>query len=393
MGSVYRYYRCRDCYSKHIRVEPDVCRKCGGSKFNPTPWQVDTQVGHKRIRKALPGATKAEAQRILSQIESQAIADEHELRPKGAMLLLDFIEQYYRPMVVSAMRSKRNVEYELSGRILPEWGNKPLSKILAMDIEGWRARLRDEGLKPSSVNRLMSRMSSVFTTAVRYKELKYHPMKGQVDQLQESNERVSYLTSEQYRQLMTMIDGMDWLEPVKVNMKAAVTLAIQTGLRKSNLFELRWDVHVDMDRRLVTIPGTQTKNQDAVRQPMFDVTRRTLESLPRELHSKHVFTSVRGRGFAKYMQNHWRQLQKKMDDHPEMPTGFHWHDLRHTCATWLKMADVDDSTIMRILNLKSTRVLERYRHHDQKQVFEAGNKIANLFGDVTMESPEKVADL
>jgi integrase len=81
---------------------------------------------------------------------------------------------------------------------------------------------------------------------------------------------------------------------------------------------------------------------------MFDVTRRTLESLPRELHSKYVFISVRGLRYTKYMQNHWQQLQKRMDQESEMPSDYHWHDLRHTCATCLKMDGVDDSTMMRI---------------------------------------------
>ena len=43
-------------------------------------------------------------------------------------------------------------------------------------------------------------------------------------------------------------------------------------------------------------------------------------------------------------------------------TDFHWHDLRHTLASYLKMSGVDDRTIMEIMGWKTAAMFKRYIH-------------------------------
>lgn len=45
-----------------------------------------------------------------------------------------------------------------------------------------------------------------------------------------------------------------------------------------------------------------------------------------------------------------------------IPAGFHFHDLRHTTASWLKMAGVDDYTVMEILGHSDHKMMRRYAH-------------------------------
>ena len=74
------------------------------------------------------------------------------------------------------------------------------------------------------------------------------------------------------------------------------------------------------------------------------------------------------------------QVRDKMAElDPDFPADFHWHDLRATGASWLIMAGVQERTVMRILNLKSTIVLNRYAHHSMDHLKESGEKIAKNF--------------
>ncbi len=381
MGAIYRIYTCSNgkCRKQYQRKQPTVCQHCGNKQFTASNPIVDCWVDGKRFRKAVPNASLAEARAVMRKIEGQAVAGEYGLTQSKRTKLRDFIEKSYWPWY-KVKNSARNVRYELDGHIIPEFGDKLLQRISTKDIEGWRTRLLDQGLKPASVNRLVSRMSSIFTRAVRWKEIAIHPIKGNVEQYQENNERTYYLTPEQYGKLINLIDEMEWPASIRVNMKAAITLSIHTGLRKSNLFGLEWGRHVDMKKGLIYIPGSESKNDDPISIPIVGPAAEILSSIPKALHSPYVFTDIHGGKYDRFMKNFWKELRDRFaEQNRDFPKDFHWHDLRATCATWLKMAGVADDVIMRVLNLKSARVLKRYRHHTLEQVKKEVEKIGEYF--------------
>jgi integrase len=58
------------------------------------------------------------------------------------------------------------------------------------------------------------------------------------------------------------------------------------------------------------------------------------------------------------IRNAWETAKKKAG----IPAGFHFHDLRHTTASWLKMAGVDDYTVMEILGHSDHKMMRRYAY-------------------------------
>lgn len=381
MGTVYRIYQCTNgqCRKQYQRKQPKVCQRCGEKEFSASNPIVDCWVEGKRLRKAIKNASMAEARAVLRKVEGQAVSGEYGLMQGKRTKLKDFIEDSYWSWY-KVKDSARNVRYELDGHIIPEFGDKLLQRIGTKEIEGWRTRLLDQGLKPSTVNRLVSRMSSIFTRAVRWKEIAAHPIKGNIEQYEENNERIYYLTPEQYGKLMKLVEETEWPAVTKVNMKAAITLSIQTGLRKGNLFRLEWGRHVDMKNGLIYIPGTESKNNEPIAIPISDQVAGTLNALPKPLHSSFVFTDMHGGQFSRFMKNYWQELRDKFaEQEKDFPADFHWHDLRATCATWMKMAGAPDDVIMRKLNLKSARVLKRYRHHTLDQLKTWEEKTAEYF--------------
>ena len=57
-------------------------------------------------------------------------------------------------------------------------------------------------------------------------------------------------------------------------------------------------------------------------------------------------------------------------------TDFHWHDLRHTSASYMKMNGIDDRTIMEIMGWKTVAMLKRYTHLSIEHIGDAQDRLA-----------------
>jgi len=69
------------------------------------------------------------------------------------------------------------------------------------------------------------------------------------------------------------------------------------------------------------------------------------------------FQMVEG-GALKYIESAWSTARKKAG----LPDGFHFHDLRHTFASHMKMHGVDDYTLMEIMGHQDFKMMQRYAH-------------------------------
>jgi len=357
-----------NCYKKYYK-NPRRCSKCSGEEFSASSWIISYRVGGRKKEEVVPGKNKTQARQLLAKRIGEMTNGEHGLIREKHILLQDYIEEFYWDLYGRKLKSARNYRYNLDAHIIPEFGNKLLNRVSMADVISWRNSLEEEGLKPSSINRLVDLLSNIYTKANKWQDTKHHPVKG-IERLTENNERGDnyFLTPDQYKRLIRLTDNEI--------LKKAITLSIATTLRKNNLFSLRWDKHINMKRRTITIPGTETKNREPVVLPIRSVVWNVLSSLPRRLDSQYVFISSRGGKFKAFMKSHWKVLRDKMAEvDPRFPADFHWHDLRATGASWLIQAGVPEQTVMRIMNLKSTRVLNRYSHMSQEHIQRELDKI------------------
>jgi integrase len=132
-----------------------------------------------------------------------------------------------------------------------------------------------------------------------------------------------------------------------------VLLAAYTGIRRGHLLRLTaFDIKGDcirLDRSSKT---------------------RTLQLIP--LHPKVKAIAAKlplGIG-GRQLQEEWNAAR--------MATGIdcRWHDLRHTCASWLVQAGVPIYTVALLLGHSSTAVTQRYAHLAPKDLAEAVAKLA-----------------
>lgn len=124
-----------------------------------------------------------------------------------------------------------------------------------------------------------------------------------------------------------------------------IVLLAYGGLRMGEAINLQWE-DIDLDRRWMIIRKTKTGKPRGV--PMH-------ACLVRELKDVKDKTGnvILSRGTRAYKRNYsGGNVARKSRDGAALRAGIEhltWHDLRHTCATWLQMAAVDRETRQDIL--------------------------------------------
>jgi integrase len=233
---------------------------------------------------------------------------------------------------------------------LKEWfGAYPAEELTPKEIENRLSREADkERWAPSTFNHYRSLMSLSYRLGISNRRLASNPARS-VRHRREDNSRVRFLTVEEEKRLRKIIEAR-WPSHIP-----ELDLAINTGLRKGSQYSLAWDM-VDLNSRMLHIP--RTKNEEPVHMPLNDAALAALRIVLERGDGKgRVFKSLRT---GKPLENgrHW------FDD-AVIEAGlknFHWHDLRHTFASRLRMKGAPLEDIADLLGHKSLTMTRRYAH-------------------------------
>lgn len=207
-------------------------------------------------------------------------------------------------------------------------------------------------LAPATIDRYVSQLAAVFKFARRLRMLpRAHvpPTRG-VESGGSPLDPDRYLRPEEIERLLdvaTLVDS-SW-----GRMRALITLAFHTGLRKGNLLELRWR---DVDLSARTLSVLRTKNGQPIVQPLSERAAAELEALPGRPHpDAFVFEGRGGRPF------HIRRLWSAVCREAGLP-GRNFHQLRHSCGHALATAGVGQAQIMAVMGHRTLTASARYMH-------------------------------
>ncbi|MBP2677297.1 MAG: phage integrase family protein, partial [Deltaproteobacteria bacterium] len=166
-----------------------------------------------------------------------------------------------------------------------------------------------------------------------------------VKMLKEPAGRLRYLAPEEVQRLLK--------ECTNPLLRAIVTVAVNSGMRRGEILNLTWD-NVDLRNGYLLV--TQSKNGDRREVPINAAVREVLEGIVRRLDSTYVFCDKKGRMY-KGGRNAFERACKRAGIY-----NFHFHDLRHTAASFMAMAGVDLMSIKQILGHKTIQMTLRYSH-------------------------------
>lgn len=286
--------------------------------------------------------------------------------------LAELIDKYES----SILPNKHNASAVDTARHLHEWhrriGYCYLANLTPALINKTRAEIADTPTrtgKPksnSTINRYLAALSVVLSYAVKELEwLDINPM-TKVSKMPEPRGRVRYLSDDERTKLLEQVKLAQnpYLYP-------AVLLALTTGARRMEVLGLKWQ---DINLEKCWIVLQDTKNGERRGIPLVEPALSAIKHLyNRRKKSDYVFPSHNGtKPFDITRSWHVALSKAGIED-------FHFHDLRHTCASYLAMNGATMGEIATVLGHKTLQMTKRYSHlsdaHTQSLVEKMNQKI------------------
>ncbi len=234
-------------------------------------------------------------------------------------------------------------------RLAETFGNVPLRRFNSMILEQFQTDKLNMGKKPATVNRLIATISHMFTKAVEWDMVEEELLKRirKAKMLPENNRRLRYLSPEECQKLIGSCDN---------HLKPIVITALNTGMRKEEIFGLKWD-NVDLEAGFILLNQDQTKNSERKEIHVSPTLMETLNTLPKREDVPYVFYNpLTGKRYDNVKRSFNTALKRAgIKD-------FRFHDLRHTFASHLVMAGIDITTVKELLGHKDLKMTLRYSH-------------------------------
>ena len=244
-----------------------------------------------------------------------------------------------------------------------------LNEIRINDVTSkWTHKgLNGKKLSGSTLNRHLDSLSVVFRAAKEWGWIERNPV-SEAKRYQEPKGRVRFLSVDE-QDAMLKACKESYYKPLYF----IVVLALSTGMRKNELRWLNWD---DVDLKTGTIILKKTKNKARRR---VEVQGLALELLREHAKVRRIDTpflfpaqrdsqkpncskvsvSERPMDFRKA----WIAALKKAEIE-----DFTFHDLRHSCASYLAMNGASLLEIAEVLGHKQVEVVKRYAHLSETHI-------------------------
>jgi len=231
-------------------------------------------------------------------------------------------------------------------------GDRKLCSISPYDLEEFKRRRKEKPTrsgKPRSdvaVNRELQMLRHMFGKAVEWGMMADSPF-GRFKKsilFEERNDRCRYLTEDEIKRLLPACPS--YLERI-------VRGAMLTGLRKGDLLGLKWN-QIDFERKILCF-SEQKKGGKRGAKVLNTNFLALLGEIPRN-GCDYIFTGPNGKPLKDVKRAFKTALKKAgIED-------FHFHDLRHTSASYLVMRGASMKAVQVHLGHTSLAMTERYAH-------------------------------
>ncbi len=349
---------------------------------------VDGQRIHRTIGRESDGTTRTQAEKFIEQARTDARHDRLTL-PKGRKVALSFrdaADKYLGKLRDSGGKNLKSKEQHLHQHLIPFFGDQPLSKVVAFDVERykkhrlsqevhaggswrngkWIRRPTGRTTAPGTVNRELATLSHMLNSAVDWKWITSKP---RLRLMKEGDGRIVYLTADQVQRFLAACQQSD-----NPQLYPFTLIALETSMRMMEVLSIRVE-NVNLPQRMIYIPQAKAGARE---QPITENLATYLatymaQAIPKD--AEWLFPSDKSAsGHTVAIQKPFKAaaIEAGLD-----PTQVVRHTLRHTAVSHLVQSGVDLPTVQRISGHKTLAMVVKYAHRDGQHIRAAMDKLEN----------------
>ena len=353
-------YRNADGLQKHYKI---------GNVGSITPVQA-RDIAEKKAGE-VAGGIDVQADRKIKRLEGERSRHNS---------LGGFLDHRYEPWALQHRKdSKEGLKRIL--RNFQHLYSRPLIDVNAWVIDKWRSERLKDGIAKVTVNRDLAGLKAALSKAVEWEVIPYNPLakikplkldtKGKIRFLSDKeeqalrkklNDRDTKIKSERlsangwrrqrgYDPLPNLTDCIfaDHLTPI-------VLLALNTGLRRGELFNLQWE-DINLRTKTLTVQGATAKSGETRHIPLNDEAIDLLKNWKQQNNGRSRVFYGKDEARLDNIKKAWTGIVTNAGI-----KNFRFHDLRHSFASKLVMKGVPLNTVRELLGHADLKTTLRYAH-------------------------------
>lgn len=272
-----------------------------------------------------------------------------------------FLDNTYWPHYLAEKKAGSSTKKRIE-TAWKEFLDRDMASITPGELTTHKAA-RLKAVTAETYNRDRTALYTLFATAVKKGIITNNPF-DQVERAEElDDQRVRYLGMNDDHEAFDKGEYerfMDALIDTDDAFRTMVELALNTGMRRGEIFQLRWSA-VSFTRASITVTAVTAKTSTTRHIPMNAKVLHLMKSWKAshdviDIHGL-VFPSPVNGEVRDNIKRQWGTLVKRA-----RVINFRFHDLRHDFASRLVMAGVDIYEVKDLLGHKTVTTTERYAH-------------------------------
>ncbi len=312
-------------------------------------WWINYYVEGKRRREKVGRRSDAVALYQRRKTDARMGIKMPEVRPRVPV----FFEEIATDALEYSKEHKASYPGDRStvNKLLPTFGKTPIKDITPQMIKSYLDSRKD--LTKTTMNRYRGTMSMIFQEAIRNAKADANPARL-VRLHKEANARVRFITYEEEEEIRTIIRKRCAVH------ESEFTLALETGMRRGELYALDWD-RVDLPRRQLLLLETKNGTSRVVIltaravKALQELQERRSTETPKVCLTRYGEPMVSPRAWFELVMEEAAAQNRLMID-------VTWHVFRHTYISRLVMAGVDIRTVQELAGHKDIKMTTRYAH-------------------------------
>lgn len=277
----------------------------------------------------------------------------------------------------------------MRNHLLPFFGEIPVSRITPNLLQKY-INLKSEKYTTKTISEHLNLLRPIFDAAVEDGILAFNPCNSpRLKMVGRKSTKIAAYTEEEFKELENLLPNLQGTS------KLFLALSLYTGMRQGEMFALQWE-DIDLEHVCIRVNKAvewPSKNKGEIKEPKTENGHRTIFIIPQllvilsEQYSTegYVLTAPRQAPGEPMTHQAVKRLNDRVNDAAKKygcPVKFLSHRARHTVATFMNNAGVDDVSITSTMGHSDVAFTKRqYVSHQARQV----QRGMNRFSDYLLE--------